>query len=134
MSKICHLRLTCSNEKEADKVANALLVKHLVACVRQMPVSSSYWWKGEGLRSRSSFAKATEDSLLGLSKKSAKEGKIEKNNEVLLEMLSRLDYFEQIEKAVTKLHSYDTFVLEALPVSKISKDAQKWLSRELKNG
>jgi len=48
-------------------------------------------------------------------------------------MLSKLDLFDKIEAEVTKLHSYETFVLEAVPVSRISKSAQEWLNRELKN-
>jgi len=63
-----------------------------------MPVSSDFRWKA----------------------------KIEHSDEVLLQMESREDLFEQVEKEVAKLHSYDTFVLESTPVDKISKKAEKW--------
>lgn len=104
MSKLCQLWLTVGSKEEADKIANALLVKHLVACVRQIPVSSDYWWKD----------------------------KINHSDEILLQMESREDLFEQIEKEVVKLHTYDTFVLEATPVSAISKSAAQWLKDELR--
>jgi periplasmic divalent cation tolerance protein len=105
MSSLCQVWLTCADKKEADKITNALLVKHLVACVRQIPTTSDYHWRG----------------------------KIEHSDEVLLQMESRLENFNQIEAEVKKLHSYDTFVLEATPVSQISKKAEVWLEKELKN-
>lgn len=100
----CQLWLTVSSKTEADKIAKALLDKHLVACVRQIPVSSEYWWRG----------------------------KINHSKEILLQMESKSELFEQIEKEVAKLHSYETFVLEATPVSSISRSAAKWLNQELK--
>ncbi len=120
-NNFCQLWLTCADKKEADKIANTLLVKHLVACVRQMPVSSDFWWKGEAEYSGAESFEA-----------SAKEDKIEHTKEVLLLMESREDLFGQVEAKVAKLHSYNTFVLEATPISKISKKAAAWLKRELK--
>ena len=104
-ASFCQVWLTVGSKEEADKIASALLVKHLVACVRQIPTSSDFWWKG----------------------------KIEHSDEVLLQMESREDLFEQVEAEVAKLHTYSTFVLEATPVSAISKSAEKWLKGELKN-
>lgn len=49
-------------------------------------------------------------------------------------MESRLELFGKIEAEVKKLHSYDTFVLEAVPVKRISKKAAQWLKGELYNG
>ncbi len=70
-----------------------------------MPIKAEYWW----------------------------QGKIEQADEVLLVMESREDLFEQIEAEVAKLHSYDTFVLEMIPVIKVSAQAKKWMEKELKN-
>lgn len=104
--KFCQLWLTCADQEEADKIANTLFDKKLVICYGKLaPYTGKYWW----------------------------HGKIKDNEEVLLEMLSRLDLFDEIEKEIAKLHSYDTFVLEALPISKISKKAAEWLKDELKN-
>lgn len=119
-SNFCQLWLTCANKKEAAAITRSLLVKHLVACVRQLPVSSAYWWKGEA---QYKSAKSSVDS--------AKEGKIEHANEVLLLMESREDLFDEVEREVTKLHSYDSFALEATTVSRISKKAAVWLKDEL---
>jgi uncharacterized protein involved in tolerance to divalent cations len=45
-------------------------------------------------------------------------------------MQSVVDHFEKIEKEVSKLHSYDTFVLQQIPLTNLSTKAQKWLSEE----
>lgn len=97
--------LTCADKKEADLVAKTLLGKHLAACVRQVPVSSAYRW----------------------------HGKIELGSEVMILAESRSDLFDEVEAEVAKLHSYETFVLEATAVAKVSKDAKQWLDGELKN-
>jgi periplasmic divalent cation tolerance protein len=99
----CYIYLTCANTVEAAEIANTLLEKHLVICVKQLPVDSKYWW----------------------------EGKIEHNSEVLLMMESALDLFDKVEKEVAKLHSYDTFVLETVEIAKVSQKAQTWLKENL---
>lgn len=103
MTSFCQLWLTVGSKQEADKIAKTLLAKHLVACVRQIPVNSDFWWRG----------------------------KLDHTSEVLLLMESLMDLFDKVEAEVKKLHSYDTFVLEATPINRISKSADKWLSKEL---
>ena len=98
--------LTCANEEEAAKIANTLLTEHLITCAKQIPISADYRW----------------------------QGKIEHASEVLLIMESREDLFDEVEGEVAKLHSFKTFVLEAIPITKISKKADQWLRSELKNG
>ncbi len=101
----CQLWLSCKDADEAVKISGALLSKKLIACAKQIPVNSTFRW----------------------------QGKIESSNEVLLTMESRMDLFDEVEKEITKLHSYDTFVLEATLVNRVSKKAQKWLNQELRN-
>jgi len=103
-SGYCQLWLTCANKKEANNIAKTLLVKRLVACAKQIPVNSDFRWKNN----------------------------LEHNNEVLLIMESKVDLFDKVENEVAKLHSYETFVLEASPVLKISQKAQAWLEKEIK--
>lgn len=98
----CQVWLTCANTVEADNIVNALLGKRLIACARQVSVNSNYLW----------------------------QGKIEHNNEELIIMETKLELFDQIETEVRKLHSYDTFNLQAVPVTKVSKKAKAWLSKE----
>ncbi len=104
MIKFCQLWLTVGSKNEADKIAKVLLDKQLVACARQISVASDFRWRG----------------------------KVDHTSEILMMMESRADLFDEVEAEVAKLHSYDTFVLEATPVTAISKSAAAWLKRELK--
>lgn len=98
------LLLTCATQSEAEKIADALLNKHLIACAKFVPIDCAYWW----------------------------QGKITKGQEMLLVMESREDLFDGVEAEVAKLHSYDTFVLQALPLVRVSKVATSWLDKELR--
>ena len=103
-SGLCQLWLTCKDAREADEIAKKLLNLRLIACAKQIPVVSDYRW----------------------------QGKIEHEEEVILIMEGRLDLFDQIEAAVRKLHSYNTFVLSAIPIIRLSRGSKKWLEAELK--
>lgn len=102
--KFCYLYLTC-DVKEADSLIDLLLKKRLIVCAKKVPVNSMYWWEGE----------------------------IEKADEVMLVMESAEEKFDVVEVEVKKVHSYDTFVLTAVPIGKVSKDAKKWLEENLKS-
>lgn len=96
--------LTCADAEEAKRISTALLEKKLIACARQSNVSSSYWW----------------------------DGKINHDDEVLLMMESLEEKFADIEKVVAKLHSYDQFVLTAVPVLKTTPSVLKWLKNAIR--
>lgn len=100
MSEFVELVLTCEDRAEAEKIAHTLLEKHLIACAKYLPIECSYWWQGE----------------------------ITEGKETMLLMESMAEHFEKVEAEVAKLHSYETFVLQALPIAKISKDAATWLT------
>lgn len=102
--KMVLLFLPCGDDKEAEKISQSLLEKHLIVCAKKTPSSSAFFWKGE----------------------------IDKANEILLIMESVEENYEEIEKEVRKLHSYETFVLSALPVIKYSKGVEDWLKEGLK--
>ena len=95
--------LTCDAGDEKT-LARALLDKRLIACAKFVPVSAMYWWQGE-------ITEVDETAIL---------------------MESAEDLFDEIEAEVGKIHSYDTFVLTQIPMSRVSKDAKKWMSSELK--
>lgn len=94
------LLLTCGSWQEAQRITDELLEAKLVACVEQMEIRSKNWWQG-----------AIEDS-----------------KEIKLSMLSIAEKYEEVEKIIRKLHSYETFVLQQLPVTHLNADAVKWLS------
>lgn len=99
------LVLSCSGWQEAQAIADSLLEQKLVACVEFFEIKSKYHWKGA----------------------------LETANEVKMIMHSASHLFETVEEEVRKLHSYETFVLQAIPVSHVSKDAQEWLNLTLDN-
>ena len=98
------LFLTCANQEEADKIAQALLEKKLVVCVKKSPVNSDFLW----------------------------QGKIDHGNEILLVMDSSEELFDQGEQEVKRLHSYDTPNLVSVLVSKASTGISEWMGQELK--
>lgn len=103
MSHFCQVWLTCRDEEEASKIANALLVKCFVACSKQFSVTSDFAW----------------------------QGRIDRSKEVLLVMDSRIDLLEEIEIEVAKIRSYATFVLQTTPIDGVSREAQNWHEKVL---
>lgn len=99
MNTFSQVWLTCADQDEASKIAQVLLDKRLIACAKYLPVNSDFRF----------------------------EGKLENGSEILIVMESREQLFDQIEAEVEKLHSYDTFVLQAIPLAKISQKAATWL-------
>jgi periplasmic divalent cation tolerance protein len=95
--------LTCGGWQEAQAIADALLEKRLVACVEFIDIKSKYYWHGV----------------------------LEESKEVKLIMESLADKFEAVEAVVTKIHSYETFVLQQLPITRLSEQAAKWLEAEV---
>lgn len=93
------LYLTCANITEARLITDVLIEGKLVACVRRMSINSTYWWHGE----------------------------INNDNEILLMMESIEDKYDAINAKVAALHSYDVYVLTALPVIKTTPGVEKWL-------
>ncbi|HSW37754.1 MAG TPA: divalent-cation tolerance protein CutA [Candidatus Saccharimonadales bacterium] len=97
------LVLTCGTREEAEKITQVLLEKRLIACAKFVAIDCKYWW----------------------------EGKITDAKEVMLFMESIATNFEKVEAELEKIHSYDTFILKALPMTHVSKKAQDWLINEL---
>ena len=78
--------------------------KRLAGCVQIVgPIVSTYRWK--------------ED--------------IAKTEEWLCLVKSKKDLYEELEKSIKELHTYETPEIIALPIIAGSKDYMKWLSNEL---
>ncbi len=102
-----YIQVQTATEKmeEAQKIARALLERRLAGCVQIVgPIVSSYWWKG----------------------------KLEMAEEWLCLIKSRQDLFEELEKAIVELHSYETPEIIATPIVAGSVDYLAWLNDELK--
>src|SRR6266851_1560475 len=104
MRQYTQLNLTCENAEEAGKIADALREHRLIVCAKQVPVESKFWWKGE----------------------------VEMASEVVLVMDSAEDLFFAVEAEVGRMHSYETFVLQMLPMVGLSAAAQEWMDENLR--
>jgi periplasmic divalent cation tolerance protein len=101
-SHFVELILSCGSWQEAQRIADSLLEKRLVACVEFFDIKSKYQWHGN----------------------------LEEATEVKLIMQTIADNFAKVETEVKKLHSYETFVLHSLPIAQTSEAAAKWLNDE----
>ncbi|PIR16631.1 MAG: divalent-cation tolerance protein CutA [Deltaproteobacteria bacterium CG11_big_fil_rev_8_21_14_0_20_49_13] len=91
---------TAPSEKEAARIAKALVGKKLVACVNMVPkLRSIYRWKG----------------------------KIFDEPEVLMIMKSQKKLFGQIKKELKKLHSYECPESIAMDIADGLPDYLKWI-------
>jgi periplasmic divalent cation tolerance protein len=96
---------TTANKAEAEKIAQTLLKEKLIACANIInPVTSFFHWSG----------------------------KIDKCEECLVIMKSRLDLFADLEKRVKGLHSYEVPEVLALPIFEGSGDYLAWMNSVLK--
>lgn len=92
--------MTASNGEEAARLADMLVGAHLAACVQILPeMESVYRW----------------------------QGKIERAPEVLLLAKTTKSKFEELEREVRALHSYDTPEIIAVPVVAGSAPYLDWL-------
>lgn len=97
--------VTTASREEAEKIARQLLNEKLIACANIIgPLHSFFWWAG----------------------------KVEKAEEYILIMKSRLDLFERLSEKVKALHSYEVPEIIALPIIKGSKSYLQWLNNSLR--
>jgi periplasmic divalent cation tolerance protein len=92
--------VTTANKQDAEKIAQHLLNKRLIACANIIgPVTSLFHWSG----------------------------KTEHAEEYLALLKSRNDLFEKLTETVKALHSYDVPEILAIPVVGGSKEYVDWL-------
>jgi len=94
--------LTAANGEEATRLADMLVGAHLAACVQILPeMESVYRW----------------------------QGKIERSSEVLLIVKTTRAKFDDLEREVRALHSYDTPEIVAVPIITGSAPYLEWLNQ-----
>ena len=92
--------MTAANGEEAARLADMLVGAHLAACVQILPeMESVYRW----------------------------QGKIERAAEILLLAKTTRSKFDELEREVRALHSYDTPEIIAVPVTAGSAPYLQWL-------
>lgn len=98
------LVLTCGSWQEAQRIVDRLLEQKLIACAEFIPIKSKFQWKEN----------------------------IEESDEIKLIMESASHLFDAAEAEIKQLHSYETFVLQALPLSNLSEAAAAWWETSIK--
>src|SRR5689334_10094831 len=92
--------MTAANGEEATRLAEMLVGAHLAACVQILPeMESVYRW----------------------------QGKIERQSEILLLAKTTREKFDNLEREVRALHSYDTPEIIAVPIVMGSAPYLQWL-------
>src|SRR2546427_8575188 len=92
--------MTAASQDEASRIAEMLVNSRLAACVQVLPeIHSVYRWKGE----------------------------VERATETLLLAKTTSDKFDELDRAVREIHSYDTPEIVALPVNAAAESYLNWL-------
>src|SRR5947209_16455426 len=93
--------LTAGSQEEASRLAEMLVGAHLAACVQILPqMESVYRWKGE----------------------------VHRAPEFLLLAKTTAACFDELEREVRALHTYDTPEIIAVPVTHVSAPYFDWLT------
>ena len=95
--------MTCPNDQEAERIASLLLDKKLIACANVInSVQSYYRW----------------------------QGKIQKDEEVLVLLKTSEHLVDRIIGTVEAEHSYETPCVISLDIDKGSRPFLKWISEQ----
>lgn len=96
------IQTTTASAEEAERIAEALLVERLAACVQTAAIRSRYAWEGE----------------------------VQRQDEQLLLIKTRAALFEAVRAKIQSLHSYETPEVVAVPVSAGDADYLAWIEAE----
>jgi len=91
---------TCSSRHEADAIATALVEERLAACVNRLPgFESLFRW----------------------------EGRVQRDDEILLLIKTSSNRFERLEQVIKSLHAYDTPEIIGVPIVAGSAKYLQWI-------
>jgi len=104
MTEYIQIFTTAENKDNAGMIAAEVVKKRLAACAQVVgPVTSTYWW----------------------------EGRIEEAEEWFCIMKSRKDLYDELEKAIQEIHSYEVPEIVAVPIVAGSQSYLQWLDKEV---
>ena len=99
--------ITAANRAEAGQIAELLVDARLAACVQILPeIQSIYRWQGE----------------------------VARDTEVLVLAKTTRDRFDELDRRVREVHSYDTSEIVAVAVTAGSKSYLDWLQAAVWSG
>jgi periplasmic divalent cation tolerance protein len=95
----------CASQKEARRIAKALLERREAACVNILtrPVESRYWWKG----------------------------KLDTTTECPVAIKTTRARYAAVERTIRELHSYDVPEIIAVPIVAGSRDYLSWIDASI---
>lgn len=92
--------MTAANVDEARRIAKELVERRLAGCVQILPeIESVYRWNGE----------------------------VQRDPEILILAKTTAAQFDDLERAVREMHSYDTPEIVAVPMAHVSEPYRAWL-------
>lgn len=100
--KYCLVITTYADEKNGEKIIDALLSQRLAACVQIMPIRSYYRW----------------------------QGKITGDDEKLLLIKTKSSLYTKVEEAIIAHHAYELPEVIQLPISTGFAGYLNWLEKE----
>ncbi len=105
MEEYIQVFTTVEEKEEAERIARALVEKKVAGCVQIVgPILSTYRWKGN----------------------------VETVKEWLCLIKSRRDLYDELERTIKEMHSYETPEIIAMPIVAGSENYLEWLRNELK--
>lgn len=109
MSDLILVYTTWESMKQAKKAGKHLLNKKLCGCVNIIPeVNPMFFWP-------------------------PKSGTIDESNEVVMIIKTLKDKYQELEREIYKIHTFDVPCIIALPVYKVNKDYYEWIKGEIDN-
>lgn len=103
-NQYCMVITTCGNQENARQITESLLEKRLVACVQENKIFSSYHW----------------------------QGKIERNEEFILNMKTKKLLYKEVEKEILLLHEYEVPEIAMFDIIDGNKTYLDWIEKETK--
>lgn len=107
MSDLILVYTTWESVKQAKKAGKELLKKRLCGCVNIFPnVQPVFWWP-------------------------PKENKLDESNEVVMMIKTLASKYDDLEKEIYKIHSFETPCIIAIPTLKVAKGYYDWIKGEV---
>ncbi|NTU46662.1 divalent-cation tolerance protein CutA [Candidatus Roizmanbacteria bacterium] len=107
MTNIILIYTTCKDVEQAKQIGKHLLEKRLCACINIFPeMNSLYFWP-------------------------PKSGTIDEGKEAVLIVKTLESKYQEVEKEIHKVHSYDVPCIMAISLAHVSKDYGEWIEGEV---
>lgn len=104
MAEALQVITTVDDREKAHRIAKTMVEKRLAACAQVLgPIRSTYWW----------------------------QGKIEEAEEWLVQLKTRAELYDELERAIRGMHPYTVPEILAFPAVRGNPGYLEWLSKEL---